>query len=375
MNKELLNLNADYFQLTTEKLDSIKKPFYPLADEFIAHIPEIDKILAEKNINEEVVGRAKRIRLDIAKIRTSTKKLKDSEKEGVLKIGKAIQGCHNVIADTISEKEKKLKEIEDHFIEIEKKRMEKLQEERRKKLEPYEVEHLDMLDLWKMDQVIFDNLLTWCEATYNKKKADEKVAEKKIKEKEKAEKLRQKELIEENKKLKEEADKKAEEDRKQTLKDEEERKKREEELKRLNNKNDIIKRIWRCETQKQIDELKKIFPLHWMRFLDFSNEFTAQTRLIKIAEENKKKQDEIARKNQKLKEQQDKIDEDNRIKEEQEQSKKKVVEENEAIKKRKEYQDFLDENKWKYDKIFKDEKNWKILLQKIVVVAEFNYKK
>ncbi|MDA3855388.1 MAG: hypothetical protein PF569_03955 [Candidatus Woesearchaeota archaeon] len=85
---ELLNINAKDFQLTIERVEEIKIPFIPLADEYKTFIPEISKVLEEskKNITEELVKRAKRVKLDIAKIRTSTKKVKDTEKAGVLQI-------------------------------------------------------------------------------------------------------------------------------------------------------------------------------------------------------------------------------------------------------------------------------------------------
>lgn len=164
--KELLNIDHKEFELTVEKVEEIKAPFYPLADKFKEFIPDIEEVLSEKNITDSLVKRAKRIKLDIASIRTSTKKVKDTEKSGILKLWNAIQKCHNVLVEVISEKEEKLDAIVKHFENIEKERIDKLQKERQDLLNEYEVENTETLKLWEMDEKVFSAFLKDAEYEY-----------------------------------------------------------------------------------------------------------------------------------------------------------------------------------------------------------------
>jgi len=203
---ELLNIKASEFSLTVEKVEELKKPFAPLADQYKEYIPDIEKVLAEKTIDESLVKKAKRLKLDIAKIRTATWKVKTVEKEWVLQVWNAIQKCHNIIVDVIVDQEEKLNKIVKHFenIEIERKKM--LRIERINLLKDYEVENLEELNLWDMEESVFDSFKTWCIKSFEDKKALEKKQDEDRKAKEEADRLEQDRIKKENEKLKEEAD-------------------------------------------------------------------------------------------------------------------------------------------------------------------------
>jgi len=203
---ELLNIKASEFSLTVEKVEELKKPFTPLANQYKEYIPDIEKVLAEKTIDESLVKKAKRLKLDIAGIRTATWKVKTVEKAWVLQVWNAIQKCHNIIVDVIVEQEEKLNKIVKHFenIEIERKKM--LRIERINLLKDYEVENLEELNLWDMEESVFDSFKTWCIKSFEDKKALEKKQEEDKKAKEEADKLEQEKIRKENEKLKAEAD-------------------------------------------------------------------------------------------------------------------------------------------------------------------------
>jgi len=117
----------------------IKDAFNPMVimlDEFEQKYNEVIKEKAG-GITPVLVAKAKRIRLDIGKVRVATGKLKDKQKEYIKLEDKAIMSVHNLLVWAVTEKEDKLKEIEDHFIIQEKNRLEKLQSDRAEKLSLY----------------------------------------------------------------------------------------------------------------------------------------------------------------------------------------------------------------------------------------------
>lgn len=204
--QELLILNAKDYNLTIERLEQIKEPFIPLAEEYKTHIPNIENILNEFKenwISIDLTNKAKRIKLDIAKIRTNTKKTKDSEKDWILQIWNAIQKCHNIIVDVIIEQEEKLEQIIKFAENQEKERINKLQNDRIYEVADYWVDWTN-LSLWFMKDEVYALYLAWVKLDYEKKKKEEaelkiKLEQEELKRKEEQEKIKQ-----ENDKLKEE---------------------------------------------------------------------------------------------------------------------------------------------------------------------------
>ncbi len=265
---ELLKIDSNEFWITDEKVNDLIKPFIPQVQKYMAFIPQIEELKKVENITPEIVAKAKRLRLDIKPIRTQAEKIKTTEKSSYLTAGNVIQKWYNVLSWIISEQEEALEKIEKHFENLEKERVTKLQTERVKMLKPYEVENVENLKLWEMEEVVFQSFLEGSKKAYLDKKQAE-ADEKKRKEDEAQENKR---LKEENDKLKQEAD----------------------------------------DAKKIADDLEK---------------------------EKKQKEDLIA-KNQA---------------------------DNERLKNEQAYKDFLEQNKWLYDKIFKED--WKVVLYKRV--AEF----
>jgi hypothetical protein len=84
----LLKIDTKEFSISKEKINSLILPFIPMADKYLEYILDIESIKAikEEEYTPELCAKAKRLKLDIAKIRTTTGKIKDSEKEVVKQI-------------------------------------------------------------------------------------------------------------------------------------------------------------------------------------------------------------------------------------------------------------------------------------------------
>lgn len=237
----LLKIDAPELKgLEQSKAEKIKKTFEPMAEMLTSFEKSYNDLIneAEKEITEQITVKAKRLRLDIGKVRIETGKLKDKQKEYIKLEDKAIMGVHNILIWAVKEKEDKLKEIEKHFEIQKQKRLEALQLERAEKLSHY-VEDAHERDLVKFADDEFEALL----AMKKKEKEDRIAAEKKAEAeriaKEKAESEERERIRKENEQLRKEAEErerlakiesekreKAEQERK--AKEEAERKAREE---------------------------------------------------------------------------------------------------------------------------------------------------
>lgn len=233
MANKIVKIDAPELRvLEQSKASKIKKTFEPMAEMLSTFEDSYNQliILAEKGITEDITAKAKRLRLDIGKVRIETGKLKDKQKEYIKLEDKAIMGIHNILVWAVKEKEDKLKEIEKHFEIQEQKRLEALQNERAKKLSQY-IEDAHERDLAKFADDEFEALLSIKKKEQEDKIAAEKKAEKERLAKEKAKEKERKRIEAENERLKKEAEErnrlaKIEEDKRE--KAEQERKAKEE---------------------------------------------------------------------------------------------------------------------------------------------------
>lgn len=207
MENKVIKFDAPELQvLEQSKADKIKKTFAPMAKMLTGFETSYNNLIAESNkeITQELIKKAKRLRLDIGKVRIETGKLKDKQKEYIKLEDKAIMGVHNILIWAVKEKEDKLKEIEKYYEIQEQKRLEALQLERAEKLSLY-IDDAYERDLIKFANDEFEALL----AVKKKEKEDRIAAEKKAEEeriaKEKAEAEERKRVVAENERLKKEA--------------------------------------------------------------------------------------------------------------------------------------------------------------------------
>jgi len=145
MEKELsstelkINEVAELKPIAPTRAEQIKNAFAPIAIRLAESNETYESIIleSEKGITPKLEAAARKERLNLVNIRTTTGKIKDKEKDSIKLEDKAIMGVHNLLLLDITEKETKLKAIED-FAENERKAAEeKLKAERLLVIEPY----------------------------------------------------------------------------------------------------------------------------------------------------------------------------------------------------------------------------------------------
>jgi hypothetical protein len=206
-NKSLALIEApELKQVEQSKAELIRATFVPMAEMLETFEKSFAGIVAEsKNeITSELTARAKRLRLDIAKVRTSTEKVRKEQKEQYLRAGKAIDGVSNILQWAVSEKENKLKEIENHFYNIEAERLRLLQQERVELLSKY-VDDAQDRNLSSMDDDVWSAYICAKKKEYDDRIEAEKQAELFRIEKEKVEAAERERIKQENERLKAEA--------------------------------------------------------------------------------------------------------------------------------------------------------------------------
>jgi len=176
---ELVKLDIPELQVIEKsKAEKIKATFEPMTKmllEFEKAFLEVTSE-AEKEITKDVTIKARRLRIDIGKVRIKTGELKDKQKEYIKLEDRAIMGVHNVLVWAVKEKEDKLKDIENFFEIQEQERLEKLQSERVNKLMKY-VEGAEERNLSGMDSDVWEAYFAAKKKEYNDQIAAEKQAE------------------------------------------------------------------------------------------------------------------------------------------------------------------------------------------------------
>ena len=241
MKQEIVKLEAPELNaIEKSKADQIRATFEPMVKMLDEFETQYSDVLAESEneITKEVTLKAKRLRIDIGKVRIETEKLRKEQKEEYLRAGKAIDGVSNILKWAVTDKENKLKEIEDYFEIQEQKRLNALQSERASKLLPY-CEDAHERNLSSMEEDVWQAYYSAKKKDYEDRIKAEKKAEKERIEKEKAEAEERERIRKENEKLRKEAEereriakieaeKRAKEERERIAKEEAERKAREE---------------------------------------------------------------------------------------------------------------------------------------------------
>jgi hypothetical protein len=247
MNKLQLTTAPELVGIETSKAQQIKKTFEPMVEMLETFENSFNLIMeeAELGITDEISDKARLLRISIAKVRTTTEKARKKEKEEYLRAGKAIDGVANLLKWAVTEKEEKLKDIEDYHARIEQEKKVKLQFERLELLKPFVGDDYHK-ELSSMDQDVFNAFLQTKKKDYEdliaaEKKAEEDRIAKELAEAEERrlirldnEKLRKeaeardkKEKIESDKRAKLEAERLAKEQAEQKKRDDQQRKERE----------------------------------------------------------------------------------------------------------------------------------------------------
>ena len=162
--------------LPASKAAAIVAVFKPCMDELNSFGDRLDAVLNQPEITEQLSKDAKRLRLDIAKVRVAGDKARKEAKEESLRFGQAIDGVYKFIALAATENESRLEEIEKHQERMEAERIAKLQLERALALEEFEVCPIPG-NLGSMPDDVWANYLAGTKLNYEARKEAEEKAE------------------------------------------------------------------------------------------------------------------------------------------------------------------------------------------------------
>ena len=127
MKNELVVLKAADYGLEETKAQEIQATFMPMLEKMTELEKEYNLII-QKDINEELCTEAKTLRLKYVKVRTGTADIHRKLKDFYLKGGRFVDGWKNAQIMASEGMESRLKEIENHYENIEKERITKLQD-------------------------------------------------------------------------------------------------------------------------------------------------------------------------------------------------------------------------------------------------------
>lgn len=172
---DLVKINATDYGLEESKASEIKAMFTPMLAKMEELEGEYNSIITQE-ITPELCEAAATLRKKFVKVRTGTADIHKELKAFYLKGGRFVDAFKNIQEQASGEKEKTLKNIEDHFEIIERERKEKLRNERAEMISPY-VEDVNTFMLGEMTQEAFDLLLKGAKDQYEAKLAAIKKAE------------------------------------------------------------------------------------------------------------------------------------------------------------------------------------------------------
>jgi type IV secretory pathway VirB10-like protein len=183
-----------------------------LLNKFAAYFNEAKKlsegakeIVVTDESQTDLMLKARETRLTLKSLRTHVETVRVELKEQSLREGRAIDGVSNLIKALIVPVEEHLEKQEKYAEIKELERVQKKYEERIELLSPF-VDDISLYAIKDMSDVVFDNLLAGCKASFQAKKdAEAKVEADRIA-KEKAKEEEDKKIREENEKLKRDAE-------------------------------------------------------------------------------------------------------------------------------------------------------------------------
>ena len=170
--KLIVDLDPEEFGVESTSALEIQSLFSPVLDTLV----ELEKVYNEivvKPITELVCAEAKELLKQYVKARTTTSKIHTEIKADILKKGRFIDGWKNTQILATKNKEENLKNLSEHFENIKKEEVLKIQTERSNELLKYEITQIPH-DLGNMDIIIWENLLRGVKQSFEQKQKEEK---------------------------------------------------------------------------------------------------------------------------------------------------------------------------------------------------------
>jgi len=200
----IVKIDAKEYGLEETKAREIESVFVPMITKMTELESEFNAIKT-LDMCEITCKKAHALRLKYVKIRTATAEIHKKAKAFYLAGGRFVDGWKNAQLYASEGIEGDLKQIEDHYVNIEKARIEKQRQAREGALMAYDVD-CSILDLGNMPDDVWSNFLAGTIATHEAKLKAEQQAEAERIAKENAAKIELEAQRKENERLKAEAD-------------------------------------------------------------------------------------------------------------------------------------------------------------------------
>ena len=165
------------YDLDAEKASTIESSFAPKIEERRG-FEKVYREIINKEISKELASEASDLRKKLVKVRTGIARIHKTEKQYFFQAGKFVDALKNKLTEPVVQMEEKLSEIENYYENLEKERLQKLQNERVEALTPY-VEDAQERDLSSMDDDVWNAYFNAKKQAYEDRIKAEKEAEKK----------------------------------------------------------------------------------------------------------------------------------------------------------------------------------------------------
>ena len=217
----LVKIKAADYGLTETKAADIAKLFKPMLDKMVELEDEFNEVI-QKDMTEDLIPEAKALRKKYVAVRTGTAAIHKELKSFYLQGGRFVDGWKSAQIMAGSEHEAKLKAIETHYIDLERKRIKELAEHRAVEALKYEFEEPHLGFFGAMTEQSWPPFLEGLRVAHQNREAAKKLAvleDQREQEKLKAERARFKQQKESMRKLQAEKASKAQELADMVLKD------------------------------------------------------------------------------------------------------------------------------------------------------------
>lgn len=203
METTLAKIDPKEYGLEETQVATIEQAFAPKIAERDGLVTIYQQVII-KELTPELCKQAKEIRLKLVKVRTGIADIHKTQKAFFLAAGRFVDAWKNKETAPVEQMEENLEKIENHFINIEKERIAKLESERTAALKQY----TDIVPqgLGSMQNDVFEAYLASQKKMYEDRLAAEKKAEEDRLAAIEAEKKEQERIRIENEKLKKEAE-------------------------------------------------------------------------------------------------------------------------------------------------------------------------
>jgi hypothetical protein len=172
----LVKIDPKEFGLEEKSVKTIEVAFAPKIAEREG-LAKVYETLITKELSPDLCVEAKELRRKLVKVRTGIADIHRTQKAFFLASGRFVDAWKTKETLPVSQMEEKLSDIEKHFENIEKERIEKIESERNIELSKYDPEML-IPNLGEMEESVWKNFIQGIKLSFEQRKSEEEKAEK-----------------------------------------------------------------------------------------------------------------------------------------------------------------------------------------------------